>query len=97
MLKSSQTTRPVSRLYVRVDLTTPAPPPTVKGVAARGGRIDRGGPAIADGMVYATMGYHDGGGIPGNVQLAFSVDGKRVTDSKINYHTPGTRRFVRAR
>ena len=31
-------------------------------------------PAIAGGMVFATSGYHNGGGMPGNVLLAFSVD-----------------------
>ena len=49
---------------------------TVNGVKARGGSIDVGGPAIADGMVLTTSGYAQWGGMGGNVLLAFSVDGK---------------------
>jgi polyvinyl alcohol dehydrogenase (cytochrome) len=58
------------------DFDTAVSHPTVNGVPARGGSIDGGGPAIAGGMVFATSGYHNGGGMPGNVLLAFSVDGK---------------------
>ncbi|MEO7146181.1 MAG: PQQ-binding-like beta-propeller repeat protein [Bryobacteraceae bacterium] len=50
---------------------------TVNGVAGQGGSIDAAGPAIANGMVYTNSGY--GAfffGAPGNVLLAFSVDGK---------------------
>ena len=43
---------------------------------AHGGAIDGGGPAIAGGMVYLYSGYNQWGGVPGNVLLAFSVDGK---------------------
>ncbi len=49
---------------------------TVNGVKARGGSIDVGGAAIADGMVLTTSGYGQWGGMPGNVLLAFSVDGR---------------------
>jgi polyvinyl alcohol dehydrogenase (cytochrome) len=49
---------------------------TVNGSAARGGSLDGPGPVIAGGMVYASSGYGQFGGIPGNVLLAFSVDGK---------------------
>jgi len=35
-----------------------------------------GGPAIAEGVVLTTSGYPTFGGRPGNVLLAFSVDGK---------------------
>ena len=49
---------------------------TVNGVKARGGSIDVGGPAIADGIVLTTSGYPRWGGMGGNVLLAFSVDGK---------------------
>jgi polyvinyl alcohol dehydrogenase (cytochrome) len=49
---------------------------TVNGVPARGGSIDGAGPAIAGGMVFANSGYVTAGGQPGNVLLAFSVDGK---------------------
>ena len=50
--------------------------PTVNGVPARGGSIDGPGPVIAGGSLYVTSGYGAMGGIPGNILLAFSVDGK---------------------
>jgi hypothetical protein len=34
------------------------------------------GPAIAGGMMFVSSGYARAGGIPGNVLLAFSIDGK---------------------
>ena len=49
---------------------------TVNGVEAKGGSIDGPGPVIVHGMVYTNSGYGLFGGIPGNVLLAFSVDGK---------------------
>jgi polyvinyl alcohol dehydrogenase (cytochrome) len=49
---------------------------TVNGVKARGGSIDVGGAAIANGTVVTTSGYGQWGGMRGNVLLAFSVDGK---------------------
>ncbi len=49
---------------------------TVNQVPAKGGSIDGSGPAIVDGMVYVSSGYGTWGGVPGNVLLAFSVDGK---------------------
>jgi polyvinyl alcohol dehydrogenase (cytochrome) len=49
---------------------------TVNNVAARGGSIDVGGPAVAEGVVLTTSGYPTFGGRSGNVLLAFSVDGK---------------------
>ena len=49
---------------------------TVNGTKARGGSIDVGGPAIANGMVLTTSGYPQWGGMPGNVLIAFSVDGR---------------------
>ena len=48
----------------------------VNGGKARGGSLDGGGPAVAGGMVYVNSGYGTFGGMPGNVLLAFSVDGK---------------------
>ena len=48
---------------------------TVNGVKARGGSINSMAAAIAGGMVYVTSGY-SGNAMPGNVLLAFSVDGK---------------------
>jgi polyvinyl alcohol dehydrogenase (cytochrome) len=49
---------------------------TVNHVEARGGSIDGPGPAIAAGVLFANSGYVTAGGMPGNVLLAFSVDGK---------------------
>jgi polyvinyl alcohol dehydrogenase (cytochrome) len=49
---------------------------TVNGVAARGGSLDGPGITIAGGLVLVNSGYPNGGGIPGNVLLAFSVDGR---------------------
>jgi len=49
---------------------------TVNGVSSRGGSIDVGGPAIANGVVATTSGYGQWGGMRGNVLLVFSVDGK---------------------
>ena len=49
---------------------------TVNGVAARGGSIDSAGPTIVDGVLYTNSGYGMWFGLPGNVLLAFSVDGK---------------------
>jgi polyvinyl alcohol dehydrogenase (cytochrome) len=48
----------------------------VNGVPAWGGSLDGPGPIIGDGMVFATSGYTVGGGMSGNVLLAFSVDGR---------------------
>jgi polyvinyl alcohol dehydrogenase (cytochrome) len=58
------------------DFDTARPFETVNNVRAMGGSIDVGGPAIADGVVLTTSGYPTFGGRPGNVLLAFSVDGK---------------------
>jgi polyvinyl alcohol dehydrogenase (cytochrome) len=49
--------------------------PTVNGKPAHGGSLDGGGPAVVDGMVLVGSGYGVWGGAPGNVLLAFSVDG----------------------
>ena len=49
---------------------------TVNGVPGRGGSIDGPGPVIGGGMVFVNSGYPTAGGTPGNVLLAFSVDGK---------------------
>jgi polyvinyl alcohol dehydrogenase (cytochrome) len=47
----------------------------VNGVKARGGSINSMGPTVAGGMLYIPSGY-SGSGMPGNVLLAFSIDGK---------------------
>jgi polyvinyl alcohol dehydrogenase (cytochrome) len=49
---------------------------TVNGKAARGGSLDAAGPAIVNGMVFVNSGYGQYGGMPGNVLLVFSVEGK---------------------
>jgi polyvinyl alcohol dehydrogenase (cytochrome) len=49
---------------------------TVNGKPARGGSMDVAGPAIVNGMVFVNSGYGQWGGMPGNVLLVFSVDGK---------------------
>ena len=49
---------------------------TANGVAARGGSLDGPGAVVVDGILYVNSGYTNFGTIPGNVLLAFSVDGK---------------------
>lgn len=49
---------------------------TVNGVKAHGGSIDSTGATVAGGMVYLNSGYSRIPVMPGNVLLAFSVDGK---------------------
>jgi len=49
---------------------------TVNLVEARGGSLDGGGPAIGGGMLFVPSGYVIWGGMPGNVLLAFSVNGE---------------------
>ena len=50
--------------------------PTVNGVEAHGGSINYAGPVVAGGMLFVTSGYSTNVGMPGNVLLAFSEDGK---------------------
>ncbi len=49
---------------------------TVNGVKAAGGSLDGPGPVVVGGMLYLNSGYGAFGGMPGNVLLAFSVDGR---------------------
>jgi polyvinyl alcohol dehydrogenase (cytochrome) len=49
---------------------------TVNGVKATGGALDGPGAVVVDGMLYVNSGYAFIGGIPGNVLLAFSIDGR---------------------
>lgn len=58
------------------DFNTAREFPTVNGKPARGGSIDATGVAVAGGLVFAASGYNQFGGMPGNVLIAFSVDGK---------------------
>ena len=55
--------------------TTP-PLKTLGGGEAHGGSIGGGGPVIYDGMVYANSGYGLYFHMPGNLLVAFSVDGQ---------------------
>ncbi len=48
----------------------------VNGVKAKGGALDGGGPTIAKGILYTNSGYGRIVGYPGNLLLAFTVDGK---------------------
>ena len=49
---------------------------TVNGVRANGGSLNGPGVVVAGGMLFVNSGYARLGSIPGNVLLAFSVDGK---------------------
>jgi polyvinyl alcohol dehydrogenase (cytochrome) len=49
---------------------------TVNGIKGSGGSIDGPGPVIVNGILYVNSGYGQLGGAPGNVLLAFTVDGK---------------------
>jgi polyvinyl alcohol dehydrogenase (cytochrome) len=46
------------------------------GGTARGGSMDAAGPAVVNGMLFVNSGYGQWGGMPGNVLLAFSVNGE---------------------
>ena len=58
------------------DLDTVRDFDTVNGVKAHGGSLNVSGPAIAGGMLFVNSGYNVMIGMPGNVLLALSVDGK---------------------
>lgn len=58
------------------DVDTAKPFDTVNKVEAKGGSINGAGPTIANGMVFTNSGYGAFGGSPGNVLLAFSVNGQ---------------------
>ena len=49
---------------------------TVNSIDAQGGSLNYSGAVVAGGMVYVMSGYSINVGMPGNVLLAFSVDGK---------------------
>lgn len=49
---------------------------TINAVKASGGSLDQGGATIVNGVLYINSGYGQRNGQPGNVLLAFSVDGK---------------------
>ena len=48
---------------------------SINGVPAAGGSLDGPGPVIAAGMLFVNLGYGQFASTPGNVLLAFSVDG----------------------
>jgi polyvinyl alcohol dehydrogenase (cytochrome) len=58
------------------DVDTTGDYQTVDGVAAHGGSINGPGPVVVDGVVYVNSGYGFVGTMPGNVLLAYSVDGR---------------------
>jgi polyvinyl alcohol dehydrogenase (cytochrome) len=58
------------------DMDTAQEYSTVNGGPARGGSLDVAGPVIAGGRVYVMSGYALWAGMPGNVLLAFSIDGR---------------------
>ena len=49
---------------------------TVNGKPAHGGSMDAAGPTVVNGVVFVNSGYGQWGGMPGNVLLAYSVDGR---------------------
>ena len=57
------------------DVDTVGPHSTINGVAGRGGSINVAGPAVSGGIVITNSGYVQNG-MPGNLLLAFTVDGK---------------------
>jgi polyvinyl alcohol dehydrogenase (cytochrome) len=49
---------------------------TVNRIPARGGSLNGPGATVAGGMLFVSSGYSSIGFMPGNVLLAFSLDGK---------------------
>jgi polyvinyl alcohol dehydrogenase (cytochrome) len=58
------------------DLDTVRDFETVNGVKGHGGSMNFAGPVLADGMLFVNSGYNVLIGMPGNVLLALSVEGK---------------------
>lgn len=58
------------------DYDTAAPINTVNAGQTRGGTLDGGGPVVVNGILYTNSGYGRLIGQPGNLLLAFTVDGK---------------------
>jgi polyvinyl alcohol dehydrogenase (cytochrome) len=58
------------------EVDTAQPINTVNAGQAKGGTLDGGGPTIANGILYTNSGYGRLIGYPGNLLLAFTVDGK---------------------
>jgi polyvinyl alcohol dehydrogenase (cytochrome) len=58
------------------DVDTAQPYKTVNAVQANGGSLDGPGPIVVGGMLFVNSGYAFVGGMPGNVLLAYSIDGR---------------------
>jgi polyvinyl alcohol dehydrogenase (cytochrome) len=58
------------------DVDTVQPFKTVNAVPANGGSLDGPGPIVVGGMLFVNSGYAFVGGMPGNVLLAYSIDGR---------------------
>lgn len=58
------------------EVDTSLPIPTVNAGVTKGGTLDGGGPIIVDGVLYTNSGYGRIVGQPGNLLIAYSVDGK---------------------
>ena len=58
------------------DFDTAAPINTVNAGQSKGGTLDGGGPTVVNGVLYTNSGYGRLIGQPGNLLLAFTVDGK---------------------
>ncbi len=58
------------------DVDTANSYPTLNGIAAHGGSINGPGVVVVDGMLYVSSGYLYIGTTPGNVLLAYSVEGQ---------------------
>lgn len=58
------------------DLDTAREFDTANGIPARGGSLNGPGATVAGGMLFVSSGYGSLGFMPGNVLLAFSVDGR---------------------
>jgi len=58
------------------DVDTAVEYQAVNGVKAKGGSLDGPGPTVVGGTLYVNSGYGMFAEMPGNVLLAFSVDGK---------------------
>jgi polyvinyl alcohol dehydrogenase (cytochrome) len=58
------------------EVDTAQPLNTVNAGQAKGGTLDGGGPTVANGVLYTNSGYGRLIGYPGNLLLAFTVDGK---------------------
>ena len=58
---------------------------TINGIKGKGGAIDGPAPVVSDGMLFVNSGYGMFGQMPGNVLLAFEIDGtiKRIYIKKI--------------